>query len=117
MLARAASCGKNPDMVYYALDSTGAATDPAVTIHALAIGAWARAWWEERVPHDALEAAHIGAMVRLAEAPSSPRSIVSGPVAALVATTRRIGRSFVPRACCVTTLAARGTCCRRLLRL
>jgi hypothetical protein len=48
-LARAASpaaCGKNPDMVYYALDAAGGATDPAVVIHTLAIGAWACAWWE-----------------------------------------------------------------------
>jgi hypothetical protein len=96
-LARAASpaaCGKNPDMVYYALDAAGGFTDPAVVIHALAIGAWACAWWEQWVPQAALVAAHAGAVSRLAAA-ASPWPLVAGPVAAMVATARRIGWGFL----------------------
>ena len=97
-LARAASpaaCGKNPDMVYYALDAAGGATDPAVVIHTLAIGAWACAWWEQWVPQAALVTAHAGAVARLAAAVASPWPLVAGPVAALVATARRIGWEFL----------------------
>jgi hypothetical protein len=96
-LARAASpaaCGKNPDMAYYALDAAGGFTDPAVVIHALAIGAWACAWWEQWVPQAALVAAHAGAVSRLAAA-ASPWPLVAGPVAAMVATARRIGWGFL----------------------
>jgi hypothetical protein len=96
-LARAASpvaCGKNPDMVYYAFEAAGGATDPAVAIHALAIGAWACAWWEQWVPQAALAAAHAAAVTRLAAA-ASPWPLVAGPVAAVVATARRIGWGFL----------------------
>jgi hypothetical protein len=94
-MASPAACGKNPDMVFYALDAGGGATDPAIPIHTLAVGAWACAWWEQWVPQDALVAAHAGAVARLAAAPSRPWLIVSGPVAALIATTRRIGWEFL----------------------
>ena len=47
------------------------------------------------MPHDALEDSHGGTVAHLATAPSLPWPLVSGPVAAVVATTRSIGWHFV----------------------
>ena len=96
-IARAAAPptgGKNAGFIFHALEADGQTCDPAIVIHALAIGAWACAWWDNWIPQDALMHAYCAADTRIAATCKSPWQTVTGPVAAVILTARRIGWEF-----------------------
>eukprot|EP00973_Karenia_brevis_P055791 7760172-Karenia_brevis.AAC.1 len=93
-IARAAAAGgsgKNPDLILYAIDAATGTLDPAFDAHVLPIQAWALAWWQGWRAHAVLRSSFNYAVRRLEAKGNNCWAVVSGPVAAMVASARRIG--------------------------
>ena len=82
----------------HALDASGGVTDPAVTVHVLAIGSLAVAFWEQRAPLDDLERAVEVTAAWARDNDAEHHSLwarATGPVAAAVLSAVRIGWKVV----------------------
>ena len=84
------TAGKNPNLVLLTLDAAGGTMDPAFEANAACIHAWASAWWDKWVPDQQLTAAFDAA----SRSTKTTWNSVTGPVAALLASLRRIGWSM-----------------------
>ena len=73
------------------LDGAYGTLDPAFEAHAAPIRCWATAWWERWAPYEELNLAFQMASLKLATCKSSVWAKVAGPVAALLASMRRLG--------------------------
>ena len=83
--------GKNPERTLYALDGSDGTLDPAFEAHASPIKHWALAWWEHWFTPPQLAEAFAEATAKMERCKGSWWSVVAGPVAALLASIRRIG--------------------------
>ena len=96
-----ASGGKNPDLVFYAMDAHTGTADPAFAAHAAPLRSWASAWWEAWVPARAIEVSFAAARDKISNCKGPAWCAVNGPATALIVTIERIGwtalsaRSFV----------------------
>jgi len=83
--------GKNPDLTLLVLDGSSGTLDPAFDAHIGPVRYWALAWWKSWFDSSWLSEAFLGVNTRLSTRRSSWWSVTSGPVAALLATVRRLG--------------------------
>ena len=93
-IARAAAPeghGKNPDLVLLTCDTLRGTMDPAFDAHVMPIKTWALAWWQRWRPKDVFLRAMRAALRKLESTPGSGWHAATGPVMALVATTKRLG--------------------------
>ena len=93
-VARAASPqagGKSPDFVLWSLDGQSGTLDPAFQAHTEPLKMWATAWWDGWFTPDVLQQAFAEASIKVASSDKSWWGRTAGPVAAFVATMRRIG--------------------------
>jgi hypothetical protein len=81
------TAGKNPNLVLYTFDAATGTLDPAFEAIAAGIHAWASAWWDKWIPEQQLVAAFNAASTTAKKGWNS----VSGPVAAMTATLKRVG--------------------------
>ena len=86
--------GKSPDLVLYITDGLDGTLDPAFQAHSEPTKMWATAWWEQWFTHEQLCAAFAEASIKLASRSDLWWQRAAGPVAALVASLRRIGWSM-----------------------
>ena len=86
--------GKNYEMILYMLDADGSTLDPAFGAHALPVGYYAQAWWDGWRSQDSLTKAFKDAERTLIKAKGSIWQVVTGPVAATIATVWRLGWTF-----------------------
>jgi hypothetical protein len=83
--------GKIPDATLYVLDGAYGTLDPAFEAHVAPLRFWDTAWWERWFPHRDLEAAFQMASLKIATCKTSSWAKVTGPVAAMLASLRRLG--------------------------
>ena len=96
-VAKAASpdgSGRNPNLALLAIDGTCGKLDPAFAAHAGPVLHWAKATWDSWFPARQMEDAFIRATAKLAGARGTVWNVVTGPVTALIASTRRLGWAF-----------------------
>ena len=89
--ASAEAGGKNVDRVLYVVDGAAGTIDPGFSAHAVPLKAWAAAWWEQWVPHEALENTFWQARQALRCGSGAAWSKVIGPAGAIILTAERIG--------------------------
>ena len=82
--------GKNPDATLQVLDGTTGTMDPAFDAHLLPLKFWATAIWERWFLLDSFAEAFSTASCKLLGARASVWAMVTGTVASLVASLRRI---------------------------